>query len=101
MDQTDKHYLSHGSEWAEHEDFLIGDKAGLQRLQQAISQALEQGESELDVGDFVGVRRVDAGFFEQANAQLESTSEFGFWAFIIVIVGIFLVGLVTIISWFF
>ena len=101
MEQTNKHYLSHGSEWPEHEDFLIGDQVGLQRLQQAINQALEQGESELDVGDFVGVRRVDAEFFERANQKLESSSEFGFWAFITVIVGIFLVSLVSIISWFF
>ncbi len=100
MEPADKHFLSHGSEWPEHEDYLIGDQAGLQRLQQAISQALDHGESELDVGDFVGVRLVESVFFERETPHSIADSVV-FWTVIAVILGIFLVGLVSLIAWFF
>jgi len=50
--------LRDGSEWAEHEDCLIGDEEGLRNLMLACKVAIKKGEYYGDdLGDYVGVKR--------------------------------------------
>ena len=62
-------HVYHGSDWDEHEDFLVGDRAGLEKLKLAISEAIENGESTIDVGEFVGVRCLESTFFESEGKK--------------------------------
>ena len=41
----DQPWIAHGSETAEHEDFLIGNRQGLEELKIAVEVALRDGES--------------------------------------------------------
>src|SRR3954471_5851578 len=54
-------WIAHGSDWAEFEDLLIGDKDGLTALRHAVDDALAKGEGSLRDSDspFLGVRVVD------------------------------------------
>jgi hypothetical protein len=54
-------WLIHGSVTAEHEDFLIGNRAGLEALQAAIHRALAEGQANLGLPniEFIGVRMVE------------------------------------------
>lgn len=92
-------YVCHGSDWPEHEDFLVGNRKGLEKLQSAISEALEKGESSIDAGEFVGVRRIDTDFFENQQNNVSTTSSIVGWLVVIAIVAVFLVGIGTIFSW--
>ena len=96
---NDKDYVYHGSDWPEHEDFLVGNKQGLEKLQRAISEALEKGESSMDAGEFIGVRKIDTSFFEGQKNKVSATSNFVGWFAVLAIIAIFLVGLGTIFSW--
>lgn len=40
----DRPWICHGSETSEHEDLLIGNRAGLEILRSAIEQALREGD---------------------------------------------------------
>jgi hypothetical protein len=55
-------WIAHGSEWAEYEDLLIGDRDGLLELKRAIDEALLHGEAKLSEcdTDFLAVKLVDA-----------------------------------------
>lgn len=54
-------WIAHGSETAEHEDFLIGNRAGLEALKSAIERALADGEAGINDPkiEFIGIRVVD------------------------------------------
>ena len=58
---TRRRWIAHGSDWAQYEDLLIGDKEGLIALRQAIDDALAKGEGSLSDSDseFRAVRVVD------------------------------------------
>ena len=60
-EEPDKPWVAHGSEWAEHEDFLIGNRSGLLRLREAIDQAVVDGLSKIEDGhiEFMGVKTVE------------------------------------------
>jgi hypothetical protein len=53
-------WIAHGSETSEHEDFLIGNRAGLEALKSAIERALYEGESLLHQPgiEYLGIRVV-------------------------------------------
>ncbi len=54
-------WIAHGSDWAEFEDLLLGDRDGLTALRQAVDDALTNGEGDLREIDspFVAVRVLD------------------------------------------
>lgn len=54
----DSPWLAHGEISTKDEDFLVGNRAGLQALKACIDQALASGEASTDgiATDFVGVR---------------------------------------------
>ena len=89
-----------GSAWAEHEDFLVGNKEGLVRLQSAISEALEKGESTINSGEFIGVRCLDTEFFESNKTNVNIFSGFIAWLVMGVVAFIFIMGIKYIFSWF-
>ncbi len=89
----------HGSDWAEHEDFLVGNKEGLEKLQSAINEALDKGESSIDSGEFIGVRCLDTEFFENQTSQVKPLSNFIGWSVVAAVALTFAIGIKTIISW--
>ncbi|WP_185234978.1 hypothetical protein [Teredinibacter franksiae] len=62
---SDNKHLYHGSDWAEHEDVLIGNKEGLEALRFAIDEAIEKGESKTEIGEFLAIRCLDSKYFEK------------------------------------
>lgn len=93
-------HVYHGSEWPEHEDFLVGNKEGLEKLRLAINEALEKGESNIDSGEFIGVRCLETEFFENQPNHVSKWSSVIGWSIVIVVITIFIIGLVTVFSWF-
>jgi hypothetical protein len=91
----------HGSDWPQHEDFLVGDRRGLQELQAAIEEALEKGESLRDAGEFVGVRCLESDFFTKEPAPAPLGARLLGWSLGILLLIVFGVGLATIGSWIF
>lgn len=62
---SDEAKLIDGADWAEHEDCLIGNEAGLRNLKQACEIALEEGEYFGDnLGGYVGVKKLSTDWFE-------------------------------------
>ena len=61
-DTSPKPWVVHGSCTPEHEDFLIGNRAGLELLRRKVDDALTTGECRVDEGsvEFVGVRLVES-----------------------------------------
>jgi len=60
--------LKDGSEWADHEDCIVGDETGLRNLMSACETALENGEYYgSDLGDYVGVKKLEPRWFEAPN----------------------------------
>jgi hypothetical protein len=98
---SDRPELRDGGEWAEHEDLIIGNEEGLRRLRDACDIALRDGEySKGDLGEWVGVRRIDTGWFkhpEDSMATRVGNKLIG--PVLLGILGVLLVGLVTIADW--
>ena len=99
---SDEPRVCHGSDWPEHEDFLIGNEEGFRNLISACEEAMKSGEAKSDsIGEFVGVRLVDAKWAERQNGSTNSL--FGTVVGGVLVVAFFaclLVGLFTIVSWF-
>ena len=56
--------LKDGSEWADHEDCIIGNAAGIESLRAACEKALKDGEYYgSDLGDYVGVKVLEESWF--------------------------------------
>jgi hypothetical protein len=98
--EKSREYACLGSDWPEHEDYLIGNKDGFIRLKAAIDEALEKGESKQDPGDFVGVRCLETEFFENGPKKVSKWSSLLGGAIVIAIAAIFIIGLITVFSWF-
>ena len=60
----DQRHVYHGSDWPEYEDVLVGNREGLETLRIAIDEAIENGDSRIHMGEFVGVRCLETSFFE-------------------------------------
>ncbi len=98
---SDTPELRHGSEWADHEDCLVGNEAGLTRLREACDVALRDGEYfGNDLGEFVGVKRLESSWFkhpQDSKPTRVANVVLGF-----VLLGIFaliVVGVVTVARW--
>jgi len=89
-----------GTHW-EHEGFLIGNKPGLKMLLNSINDALENEQSDINVGDFCGVKCLDDKFFTEKEEEEESGSLASIA--IVLIFGIIIIftfiGIVTVIKW--
>ena len=92
-------YISHGSDWPEHEDFLVGNKKGLESLIVSINEAIEKGESKNELYEFVGVRCLDSEFFIQKESVNSNKELATIWAVLLVIGFVLITGIITIISW--
>ena len=95
-------YLKDGSDWAEHEDHLVGDEAGLRNLIAACESAIENGKAQReDLGDYVGVKCLSPAFFEEPD---EVGSSFGTGILVVMVVlavALMLIGLYTVGTWLF
>lgn len=100
-DTLTNNYVSHGSEWPEHEDYLVGNKEGLEALIKSINEAIENGESKNDLYEFVGVRCLETKFFETDQHETSSSSELIGWLIVLAIGFVFISGVITIIKWIF
>jgi hypothetical protein len=104
-DTSSKPWVAHGSCTPEHEDFLIGNRAGLELLKRKVDDTLATGECRVDEGgvEFVGIRLVERdpraetavkpGGFKDAM-RLWGCGLVGF-----VLIMVFLAGLLQIWSW--
>ena len=73
IEPSDEPWVCHGSDWPEHEDFLIGNEEGFRNLISACEEAMKSGEAKSDsIGEFVGVRLVDAEWAERQNSSTNS-----------------------------
>lgn len=97
----DNAQLKDGSSWAEHEDFLIGNEAGLNNLIEACKEALQNGKYHGDgLGDYVGIKKIENSWF--SNQKEQNSSKPGTLVLAaIAIVGLFLllVGAYTAVIW--
>jgi len=95
--------LRHGSEWADHEDCLVGNELGLKRLRDACDVALRDGEYYgSDLGEFVGVKKLESKWFENPKDSKPTRFANQILAFVMMgILVLFLIGAVTVIRWIF
>jgi hypothetical protein len=93
--------LRHGSEWADHEDCIVGNEAGLLRLREACDVALRDGQYfGNDLGEFVGVKKLKASWFIRPKDS-EST-QIANWAvgpILFAILALAIVGATTVFRW--
>jgi len=98
---SDASELRHGSEWADHEDCIVGNEAGLTRLRNACEVALREGQYfGNDLGEFVGVKRLESAWFK--NPQDSKSTRAANFVFGFVLLGIFaliVIGVATVIRW--
>jgi|GEM_PF-1452626 len=99
--ETRELHLRDGSEWAEHEDCVIGNEAGLLALRSACDIALAKGEYYgPDLGDWVGIKRLKSEWF---RAPDDSPNQ-KFWnivlgTFLLGILFLVVAGLYTVAAW--
>lgn len=92
--------LRDGSEWAEHEDCLIGDEEGLRSLMLACEVALEKGEYYGDdLGDYVGVKRLSSTWFNGPGQPPTPFANFATATVAAIAVVLMFVGLYTVFTW--
>lgn len=93
--------LKDGSDWQQHDRYIVGDEAALKNLIKACEKAIESGEYVgPDLGDYIGVKRI-------ASEILAESSESKATPFILTILFVFIttlfllaiVGLVTVWNW--
>lgn len=92
--KSESPYLKDGSDWAEYEDHLVGDEAGLRNLIAASEAAIEDGEARReDLGDYVGVSCLSLAFFEKPD-EVGSSFETGILVVTVVLAAaLMLIGL--------
>lgn len=93
--------LRHGSEWADHEDCIVGNEAGLTRLRDACEIALREGQYfGNDLGEFVGVKRLESAWFKNPiDAKPTRVANFVFGFVLLFVLGLIVIGVITIIRW--
>ena len=98
--QNPKPRLRNGSEWAVHEDCIVGDEVGLRNLQKAIDEALRTGEYRGgDLDEWTGVQRVDSEWFEDPKDTTLGVGGVVIAAFAIVFLAVIAIGLGTVVRW--
>ena len=95
--------LKDGSEWADHEDCIVGDEQGLRNLISACNTAIEKGEYYgNDLGDYVGIKKLKTQWFKNPmDSNQTRFANAGLTAFLLLILGFILVGVVTVFKWLF
>ncbi|MCU7841814.1 MAG: hypothetical protein KZQ94_20870 [Candidatus Thiodiazotropha sp. (ex Troendleina suluensis)] len=98
-----KPQLTDGSEWADHEDCIVGDETGLRNLIKACETAIEKNEYYgSDLGDYVGVKKLDSNWFKKPMDSPQTRyANYGLAIFLFVLGALVLVGLGTVFSWLF
>jgi len=99
-EKLDKIYLSHGSDWPEHEDYLVGNREGLEILVKVVNDAIDNGESKADLHEFVGVRCLETEFFEKEQGSTGTLHNIVGWSILAGVGFILILGIKTIIGWF-
>ena len=95
-------YLKDGSDWAEHEEYLVGDEAGLSNLIVACEAAIENGEARReDLGDYVGVKCLSPAFFEKPDEVGSSLGTGILVVMVVLAVVLMLIGIYTVGTWLF
>ena len=93
--------LKDGSEWANHEDCIVGDEEGLRNLITACETAIEKGEYYgSNLGDYVGVKNLQTSWF--SNPMDSKSTRFAnaaLGAVLALLVGLVIVGLITVVKW--
>ena len=94
-------HLKDGSEWAEHENFIVGDESGLRNLIKACEEALERGISlKNDLGDYIGVKKLEESWFKDPKDRGSfDFPSFIFSAVLVLLVILIIIGGYTAISW--
>jgi|GEM_PF-3803914 len=88
------------SGWDEHEDYLVGNKKGLELLKQAIDEAIQNGEVNRKLGAFLGLKCFNDEFFLSDEDELDDGwSGFTFFIVLLSILAVFIIGLITIGQW--
>jgi hypothetical protein len=78
--KDDKAQLYLGGPAVQYEDALVGNHAGLKKLKAAIDEAIENGESSVSLGDFIGVKCLSEEKLKEAlKAENSTGSKIGFW----------------------
>lgn len=101
--ETKSPQLKDGSEWADHEDCIVGDEEGLKNLISACNSAIEKGEYYgSDLGDYVGVKKLETQWFKNPmDSQQTRLANIGLAIFIALVVFLVLVGIGTVFKWVF
>jgi len=76
-----KIFLRDGYDWKEHDGYLVGNRDGLQELQDVIGSAIRFGEKKQDIDeflgedwDYIGVRCLpDEFFYNHENPKSDSS----------------------------
>ena len=91
--------LRDGSDWADHEDCLVGNELGLKRLRDACDIALRDGAYfGSDLGDFVGVKRLESKWFENPKDSRPTRFANRMLAFVLIAVLVLAgIGVVTVV----
>jgi len=87
-----------GSDWAEHEDYLVGNRIGLLKLRESIDEALEKGESSIEAGEFIGTRCLENDFFENEQPS-NLRSQIAGWLFLAALGLVMIAGFKQILTW--
>jgi len=98
---SDAPQLRHGSEWADHEDCLVGNEAGLLRLREACDVALRDGEYfGNDLGEFVGVKRLESSWFKNPrDAKVTRLANWALGPILLLLVSLVVIGAVSVVRW--
>ena len=93
--------LKDGSEWAHHEDCIVGDKAGLENLIRACETALKDGEYYGDgLGDYVGVKKLDSEWFKEPKDSPSTRFGSVIVAVVVsVVIALLFIGVGTVFKW--
>jgi hypothetical protein len=95
--------LKDGSEWVDHEDCIVGDEAGLRNLIAACEIAIAKSEYYgNDLGDYVGVKKLDTEWFVDPNDTPQTRIENGCLTIVLgALVGLIGIGIYAVFNWIF
>ncbi len=95
--------LKDGSEWADHEDCIVGNEKRLRNLMSACQVAIEKGAFYNNgLGDYIGVKMLSSDWFEKpVEATSTRVASIALGTAIIGIAGFTLIGFVVTIKWLF
>ncbi len=93
--------LRDGGEWADHEDCIIGDEAGLRSLKRACEAAISHGQYfGNDLGEWVGVKKLDSAWFRApVDSTLTRVGSAAIAFVLLAVLGLAAVGLFSIAAW--